>query len=133
MVFLCASTLGTTQIMLNSKSAAFPTGIANSSGVLGHYLMDHIYNASATGTIEGFEDDYYRGNRPTAPIVPRFVNLEGQTEKFARGYFLRTGTRRMGIHREDGSTLFGAELKQKLRAPGPRQIHLGASGEMTPK
>ena len=45
-IFLCASTLGTTQIMLNSKSESFPNGIANSSGVLGHYLMDHIFELS---------------------------------------------------------------------------------------
>ncbi|MBX9706039.1 MAG: GMC family oxidoreductase, partial [Gammaproteobacteria bacterium] len=60
-IFLCASTLGTTQIMLNSKSKEFPTGIANSSGVLGHYLMDHLYGSGASGRIEGFESEYYSG------------------------------------------------------------------------
>ena len=57
-VFLCASTLGSTQIMLNSTSRTFPDGIANSSGVLGHYLMDHNYNAGATGDVPGYEDEY---------------------------------------------------------------------------
>jgi len=133
MVFMCASTLGTAQIMLNSKSSGFPTGIANSSGVLGHYLMDHIYNTNASGTIEGFEDDYYSGNRPTGPVIPRFVNLKSQTEKFARGYFLRTGTRRLNVERGINTTEFGAEFKRKLRRPGPWRLHIGGSGEMTPK
>lgn len=133
MVFLCASTLGTAQIMLNSKSATFPNGIANSSGVLGHYLMDHIYNVSASGTIEGFDDDYYRGNRPTGPVIPRFVNLDGQTEKFARGYFLRTNTRRTDVNRGSYTTEFGADFKRHLQSPGPWKLQIGTSGEMTPK
>lgn len=133
MVFLCASTLGTAQIMLNSKSTAFPDGIANSSGVLGHYLMDHIYNVSASGTIEGFEDDYYRGNRPTGPVIPRFVNLEGQTEKFRRGYFLRTNTQRLGPDRGAHTPDFGAGFKHAMRSPGPWNLHIGSSGEMTPR
>lgn len=133
MIFLCASTLGTAQIMLNSTSSAFPTGIANSSGVLGHYLMDHIYNVSASGIIEGFEDDYYRGNRPTGPVIPRFVNLEGQEEKFARGYFFRTGAQRLGVDRENHSTEFGADFKRRMQRPGPWLMHVGSSGEMTPK
>lgn len=133
MIFLCASTLGTAQIMLNSKSATFPDGIANSSGVLGHYLMDHIYNVSSSGTIEGFEDDYYRGRRPTGPVIPRFVNLQSQTEKFSRGYFLRTHVHRSGVGRGADSEEFGADLKRKLQRPGPWTIWMGGSGEMMPK
>ena len=133
MIFLCASTLGTAQIMLNSKSAAFPAGIANSSGALGHYLMDHIYNVGASGTIEGFDNDYYRGNRPTGPVIPRFVNLSGQTEKFSRGYFLRSGTSRQSVGRGKDSAEFGASFKREMQRPGPWQFHIGGSGEMIPK
>ncbi len=133
MVFLCASTLGTTQIMLNSKSAAFPTGMANSSGALGHYLMDHIYNASAHGQVDGFEDDYYKGNRPTGPIVPRYRNLKKQTEKYLRGYFLRAGAMRLSVTHALGSTDYGADLKQRLRKPGPWGFWWGGSGEMLPR
>src|SRR5690606_28395265 len=97
MVFLCASTIGTTQIMLNSTSSAFPNGIANSSGVLGHYLIDHIYNASASGDMEGFADDYYRGQRPTGPCIPRYKNLGKQTEKYSRGFFLRGNSTRSSV------------------------------------
>ncbi len=41
-VFLCASALGSVQILLNSRSPQFPKGIANSSGTVGHYIMDHF-------------------------------------------------------------------------------------------
>src|SRR2546429_2612363 len=50
-VFLCASTLESTRILLNSKTPRFPTGLANASGVLGHHLMDHTMGGGANGTI----------------------------------------------------------------------------------
>lgn len=133
MVFLCASTIGTTQIMLNSVSESFPDGIANSSGTLGHYLMDHIYNSSAGGVMEGFEDDYYKGQRPTGPIVPRWVNLGKQTEKFSRGYFLRGNAIRNSVTYMLDDNSFGEEFKARMRKPGPWYFHLGSSGEMQPK
>src|SRR5439155_1243152 len=61
LIFLCASTLGTAQILLSSRSARFPTGLANSSGELGHNLMDHISKAGAHGTVPGLEDKYVYG------------------------------------------------------------------------
>lgn len=133
MIFLCASTIGTTQIMLNSKSERFPNGIANSSGVLGHYLMDHIYNSMAYGKLEGFEEDYYKGQRPTGPIIPRFKNLEKNTEKFSRGYFLRGGASRPSLAYNPDDPSFGKDFKNSLQKPGAWYIHLAGSGEMTPK
>ena len=41
LIFGCASTIGTTQILLNSTSEAFPNGLANSSDMVGRNLMDH--------------------------------------------------------------------------------------------
>ena len=65
-VFVCASALGTARILLNSTSSRFPNGLANSSGVLGHYLMDHHFLVGARGRIDGLLDRYYQGNRPKA-------------------------------------------------------------------
>ena len=76
LVFLCASSMNTARIMLLSKSARFPNGIANDSGVIGHYLMDHHYHVGANATFEGYEDRYYQGNRPNGIYIPRFRNLE---------------------------------------------------------
>src|SRR5258708_2892866 len=74
-VFLNASTLGTAQILLNSKSARFPNGLANSSGEVGHNLMDHLSKAGARATVPGLEDQYVSGRRPTGSYNPRFRNL----------------------------------------------------------
>jgi choline dehydrogenase-like flavoprotein len=91
-VFSCSSTLGSTQIMLNSKSKRFPDGIANSSGVLGHYLMDHNFNARAYGDIPGYEDEYYKGRRPAGIYIPNFqYEPKRGSKKYLRGYALGGG------------------------------------------
>ena len=74
-VFLCASTIATTQILLASRSEYFPDGLANRSGAVGRYLMDHVVGIGATGTHPGFLDRYYYGRRPTGFYLPRYVNI----------------------------------------------------------
>lgn len=132
-IFLCASTLGTTQIMLNSVSETFPTGIANSSGALGHYLMDHLYGAGASGRVEGFDDEYYSGRRPTGLIMPRFRDYTEKNPNFLRGYFFMAGASRDSweeVAKQDG---FGANFKAAIRKPGPWTFKLSGSGEMLPR
>lgn len=133
MIFLCASTLGTTQILLNSTSESFPTGIANSSGVLGHYLMDHLYGAGASGFIEGFEDEYYSGRRPTELIMPRFRNYNEKTEHFLRGYMMKVGATREGwksVTERDG---IGTDYKNAIKSAGMWRMTMSGSGEMLPR
>jgi choline dehydrogenase-like flavoprotein len=133
-VFLCASTIGTTQIMLNSKSKRFPNGIANSSGVLGHYFMDHNYNAGASGDIEGFDDEYYSGRRPTGIYVPNFQYEPKRYKKhYARGYALGGSAQRAdwkGMGQQDG---IGKNFKQKMTKPGKWNFSFYAQGEMLPR
>jgi choline dehydrogenase-like flavoprotein len=90
LVFLCASTIATTQILLQSQCAAFPNGLANSSGVLGHYLMDHFGLVCATGLRADIPFQGHRNhniNRPTIAHIPRFRNVEGRKANgFVRGY-----------------------------------------------
>lgn len=85
-VVLCASTLESTRLLLNSK-------ICNSSGVLGHYLMDNIFEGGASGTLPIAEGRPWVGmpRRPNGIYVPRFRNVnqkitEGPKGKFIRGY-----------------------------------------------
>lgn len=133
MVFLCASTLGTTQILLNSTSENFPTGIANSSGALGHYLMDHLYGSGASGKIAGFEDEYYSGRRPTALAIPRFRNYNEKTDKFLRGYMMTGQATREGwegVSQRDG---FGVDYKKAIQSAGSWRFNIGGSGEMLPR
>src|SRR5436309_7816045 len=70
-IFLCASTLESTRILLNSKTPRFATGLANSSGELGRNLMDHTMGGGANGTIPGFEDRAPHGHRPNGIYVHR--------------------------------------------------------------
>ncbi|ARA92263.1 GMC family oxidoreductase [Rhodothermaceae bacterium RA] len=136
LVFLCASTLGTTQIMLNSTSRRFPEGIANDSGVLGRYLMDHPYLAGATGEIPDLEDRYYFGHRPNGIYIPRFRNLGDRRSAhsdFLRGYGYQGQASRSGWQRGLAEPGVGAELKQRLRDPGPWTMWIGGWGEHLPR
>jgi choline dehydrogenase-like flavoprotein len=135
-IFLCASALATTQILLNSKSRRFPNGLGNSSGVLGHYLMDHHFVVGASGEIPGFEDKYYYGDRPNGIYIPRFRNLGDKASKrsdYLRGFGYQGGAYRAGWDRGVNMEGFGASLKRALRDPGPWIMGLGAWGEMLPR
>jgi choline dehydrogenase-like flavoprotein len=133
-VFLCASTLGSTQILMNSRSESFPRGLGNSSGVLGSYLMDHAMVNAGFGVLPGFEDKYYRGFRPQSHYIPRFRNLPGDTDAhdFVRGYGYQGNGARLGWQRGAIHPGFGRDLKAALRKPGPWTISLGGMGECLP-
>ena len=132
-IFLCASTLGTTHVMLNSISEAFPTGIANSSGVLGHYLMDHLYGAGANGTVPGFEDEYYSGRRPTGVYIPRFRNVTKKDADFLRGYSFAGGAAREHWSQFAYKDGFGVDFKNAIKSAGEWKFGLRGSGEMLPR
>jgi len=131
-IFLCASTLGTTQIMLNSKSESFPNGIANSSGVLGHYLMDHIFESGANGVYPGFQDKYFKGRRPNGIYIPRYHNIGNNDDRFLRGFGFQGGGKRPGWKRGNSIKGIGVDLKEQLKKPGPWTFSLGGFGEMLP-
>ena len=73
-IFLNASTVNSTLIMLNSKSNRFENGFGNDSGELGHNMMDHHFKAGARAKFDGYEDSYYYGNRPNSGYLG-FRNL----------------------------------------------------------
>jgi len=133
-VFLCASALGSTQILLNSKSETFPDGIGNFSGVLGRYLTDHHLNLGAAGEVPGFEDRYTFGNRPTGFYIPRYRNLDEKTKMpdFIRGYGFEGSAGREKWRRALEIDGFGKDLKTRLRDPGPWTIGMGGFAETLP-
>jgi choline dehydrogenase-like flavoprotein len=133
--FLCASTVGSTQILMNSASEAFPNGLANSSGVLGHYMMDHTLGLSGLGLFLDNMDSYYHGNRPTGLYIPRFRNVGEQDEDadFVRGYGYQTATLRMDWQTGMNTKGFGASLKDSLRKPGPWIFALAGFTECLPR
>lgn len=134
-VFLCASALGSAQILLNSTSPRFPNGLGNSSGALGHYLMDHHFRAGASGEIPGLEDKYYYGNRPVGINIARFRNLNKETRNpdYIRGFQYSGGAYRSGWGRGNSMQGFGKSLKNKLRKPGPWRMGLTGFGECLPR
>jgi choline dehydrogenase-like flavoprotein len=133
--FLCASTLGSAGVLLNSTSAAFPNGLANHSGALGHYLMDHINTLGGLGIFLDDMDSYYFGNRPNNTYIPRFRNLNGQDEDadFVRGYGYQAVPIRSNWTMGFNSKGFGAEYKDRLRKPGFWMWAMAAFGECLPQ
>jgi len=133
--FLNASTLGSARILLNSKSSTFPDGLANSSGVVGHYLMDHHFRAGASGRIEGLADHYYQGNRPNGIYIPRFRNLgDAATKKeFVRGFGYQGAASREGWGRGASAPGIGVALKRRLHDAGGWLMSITGFGEALPR
>ncbi|MDE1178049.1 MAG: GMC family oxidoreductase [Edaphobacter sp.] len=131
-VFLCASTLESARILLNSATPEFSTGLANSSGELGHNLMDHIMGGGATGIIPGHEDRQQIGNRPNGIYVPRFRNVKDKHPGFVRGYGFQGGGGRDDWGRGSEMLGFGADFKHTLHQPGPWRFTFAGFGECLP-
>ena len=131
-IFLCASTLESTRLLLNSKTWEFPTGLSNSSGELGHHLMDHTMGQGARGVIPGMENRTYHGNRPNGVYIPRFRNVTKKHPAFLRGYAYQGEAYRQGWERSVAG--FGAEFKRTLTAEqGPWVMSLEGYGECLPR
>ena len=130
-IFLCASTLESARLLLNSATPEFPNGLANSSGQLGRNLMDHIMGGGASGRIPGNEDKTDIGDRPNGIYVPRFRNVKSKSH-FLRGYGYQGGAGRRDWDRGINLSGFGADLKRSLKKPGPWHFSMGGFGEMLP-
>lgn len=131
-LFLNASTVATTFILLNSVSNRFPNGMGNGSDQVGRNLMDHHKQAGANASVEGFEDEYYYGRRPTGLYVPRFRNLKEKRSDYLRGFGYQGGASRAGWNSHRLSGEIGASLKEAVQHPGPWNIGMGAFGECLP-
>jgi choline dehydrogenase-like flavoprotein len=86
LIVLAAGALESTRILLNSGGTEFPEGLANSSGCLGRYLMDHLTGLGATGVFPELQGKLFRAGRPTTTYVPRFRNLNRDRASFSGGY-----------------------------------------------
>ena len=131
-VFLNASALGSTWIMLNSTSDRFPNGLGNDSGELGHNLMDHHFKVGASGEYDGFEDMYYSGRRPNGIYIPRFRNIKEQRSDYLRGFGYQGGAGRQGWTSAVAELGVGKELKQAITTPGAWRMGMTAFGECLP-
>ena len=123
-IFCNASTVGSTAILLNSKSDEFPDGLGNTSGELGHNMMDHHYGMGISGTLPGFQDKYYKGRKPVGFYIPRFRNIDAATKRkdYLRGFGYQ-GNASRGNNTPQGA--LGVELKENIfcllyTSPSPR-------------
>ncbi len=118
-IFLCASTLESARILLNSATPGQPTGLGNASDQLGRNLMDHIKGAGASGRVEGLDDKTAFGRRPTGIYIPRFRNLDTRSHQtdFVRGYGFQGGAGGRGPLWSSAAGMpgFGADFKRSLK------------------
>ncbi|MBZ5684046.1 MAG: GMC family oxidoreductase [Acidobacteriia bacterium] len=131
-VFLCASALESVRILFNSATPEFSNGLANSSGELGHNLMDHVTAGGATALIPGNEDRPELGRRPNGIYMPRFRNVKSKHPDFLRGYGFQGGAHRERWNRGITQTGFGSDFKKSLSKPGPWRFSFGGFGECLP-
>ncbi|ADB41771.1 GMC oxidoreductase [Spirosoma linguale] len=131
-IFVCGSTLGSTAVLLNSKSNRFPNGLGNDSEQLGHNLMDHHFRIGASGDWEGDLDKYYIGRRANGIYVPRYRNIGNDKRDYLRGFGYQGGGSRQGWQRNIAEMSFGADYKEELTKPGPWTMGLGGFGETLP-
>jgi choline dehydrogenase-like flavoprotein len=130
-IFLNAATMGTTFILLNSVSNRFPNGLGNGSDQVGRNIMDHHKGAGASASVDGFEDQYYFGRRPTGIYIPRFRNLNEKRNDYLRGFGFQGGANREGWRGQAGDKI-GEELKMAVMNPGGWNINVGGFGETLP-
>ncbi|MDP4216377.1 MAG: GMC family oxidoreductase [Bacteroidota bacterium] len=131
-IFLNGSTLNSTLILMNSVSSRFPHGFANTSGVLGRYLMDHQTAGAAYGIWEGDENKYYAGRKPNGMYIPRFRNVHTKHPDFLRGYAYECYSGRDDWSRGKELPGIGADYKKEMTEPGRWHMYMEGYGECLP-
>lgn len=133
-VFLCASTLNSTWLLMRSATDVWPEGLGSSSGQLGRNLMDHHFRVGAAGRIDdpAVNNKYYFGRRPAGFYIPRYRNVERQERDYLRGFGYQGGASRLGWSRAVAELGVGADFKDRMSQPGDWRIGATAFGEMLP-
>ncbi len=133
-IFLCASAIASTSILMQSKSDRFPNGMGNDSDQLGRNIMDHQLQVGASGKFDGFEDKYYKGRKPVGVYVPRFRNLGGDTDRsdYKRGFGYQGSASRENWEDSIAELSYGKELKDAVLKPGGWTFGMMGFGEVLP-
>jgi choline dehydrogenase-like flavoprotein len=132
-IFVNASALNSNLVLLHSTSGRFPNGLGNDNGLLGKYVAFQNYRGSLHGFIDGYEDKYYYGRRPSEQMMANFRNLKKQDTDFVGGYMAFTGAYRGSA---DGHALpeqIGAAFKDAASEPGGWEFYIYMQGETIPK
>ncbi len=132
-VFVCASALNSTWVLMNSATDVWEGGLGSTSGELGHNLIDHHFRAGASGYAEGFDDKYTYGRRANGIYIPRFQNIPGDRKRdYLRGFGYQGGASREGWSREVAELSIGGEFKDTLCEPGQWRMGITGFGETLP-
>lgn len=129
-IFANASAFNSTWILMNSATDIWPEGLGSSSGELGHNVMDHLTRCGASGVMEGFDDKYEFGRRPTGIYVPRFRNIYTDKMDYVRGFGYQGGASRQGWSRKVSELSIGGDFKDDLTEPGNWVFGITGFGEM---
>jgi choline dehydrogenase-like flavoprotein len=132
-IFINASALNSTLILLNSISKRFPNGFGNDNGLLGKYVMFQNYRASVGADVDGYEDKYYYGKNPTEPIIANYRNLHKQETDYAGGYTTFMGAYRGGVNESSLPETIGGAYKDAMAEPGAWRTYMYMQGETIPK
>ncbi len=130
-VFVCASALNSTWLLLNSATDVWSGGLGSSSGELGHNIMDHHYNLGASGLIEGYDDYAQYGAKPNGIYIPRFANIGKDKRSFLRGFGYQGGGARSN-DRNGMKEGIGKDFLEKVSHLGTWNMSLHAFGEVLP-
>ncbi|ACU04175.1 GMC oxidoreductase [Pedobacter heparinus] len=132
-IFINASTIPTTALLLNSVSSRFPNGFGNDSGQVGHNLMDHHSSAGAFGMHDSFKNQYYKGRRPCGFLIPRYRNLNNNENLgFSRGYNIQGRGQRQEWVDLSSSNGYGSQFKKEITTPGKWMVWMAGWGECLP-
>jgi choline dehydrogenase-like flavoprotein len=131
-IFLNASALNSTWVLMNSATDVWDGGLGSSSGELGHNLMDHHFRVGASGRMEGFEDKYVFGRRPNGIYIPRFRNIGDEKRDYLRGFGYQGGAGREGWGRNVAELSIGGDFKDALCEPGSWTMGITGFGETLP-
>jgi choline dehydrogenase-like flavoprotein len=135
-IVLAASALESTRILLNSRSPRFPQGVGASSGVLGHYLMDHFTLEQGGGLLPALKSPHREPiGRPAGYIVPKYVNADARfrDKNFLRGYYLAGDSHQELYGHAFGLRGFGRGLRSQVNREIPYNFGIYAQGECLPR
>ncbi len=132
-VVLAASMIESIRILFNSRDHDYPQGLANSSGTLGKYLMEHVaFNdvPAFLPQLAGRPSTNDDGPGEVGLYIPRFNYGHKDRKKFLRGYRLTfyTGCG-MGPGVGAGLAGFGSSFKKRIKELYPAGVSMGGYGE----
>ena len=133
-VILACNGIGTPRLLLNSASARFPSGLANSSGLVGKNLMFHPY-----AQVYGYVDEPTDSNRapPTCLWSKEFYETD-PVARFRPRLHFPVRSRRRADHgsrpeRGEGHSALGRRAPRRVPPPNGHRIGLSAICEDLPE